>query len=527
MFIDDHHYDCIVVGSGAAGATLASELTKQGKWVLLLERGGQLPLEEQNIQGVDLFKKTKYHPPNEKWFGPDGDPFSPQTAYALGGNTKIWGAVLQRMREREFGEVRLQEGISPSWPFEYDEIEPYYELAENLFQVHGKSGIDLTDPPRKNKYRYKPREPERFLERLREDLLRNNCHPYELPISWSDTVDRKEEEEDYPSCSFFTRGDAQLFGLYSSKREQLELKTNAKVIRLHVNPTGRAVKGVEVDIAGDLWLFSGDIVVLAAGAINTPIILLNSKTIKHPNGLANNSGLVGRNLMNLQMTCILQRAREDNSGSFKKSYGINDYYWGDKNVNYPLGHIQSGGGVLQDALFAESPPVLSLISKLIPEFGIKRLASRSISWWAMTEVLPEPENRVFLLGNKVRINYLHNNLEAHDRLVYRWLDTLKSVESDVKTTVVTQTPTHPRGLAPLSVVGYSCGTCKMGDDPLTSVVDRNCKCHELDNLFIADASIFPSSSSIGNGLTIIALALRLAERLTSDKIQRPLICRGG
>ena len=180
---------------------------------------------------------------------------------------------------------------------------------------------------------------------------------------------------------------------------------------------------------------------------------------------------------------------------------------------FPLGHIQAAGGVLQDALFAESPPVLSLVSKLIPDFGLERLASRSVAWWAMTEVLPDPHNKVWLNNDQIRINYLHNNREAHDRLVYRWIDTLTAVESDPITQVVTKAPTHPRGEAPLSVVGYACGTCRMGEDPAASVVDGDGRCHELDNLYIADSSVFPSCPSVGPGLTTIALALRMAAAL--------------
>ena len=135
MLIDDHHYDFIVVGGGASGATLAHQLSKKGKWVLLLERGGQLPPEETNISGTDLFRKTRYHPKGENWLGPDGDPFSPQTVYALGGNTKIWGSVLQRMRAEDFEDLELQEGVSPSWPISYGDLEPYYSIAEKMYKI--------------------------------------------------------------------------------------------------------------------------------------------------------------------------------------------------------------------------------------------------------------------------------------------------------------------------------------------------------------------------------------------------------
>jgi len=101
MIIDDQHYDVIIIGSGAAGGTLAGSLAGQGKTVLILERGGPMPLADQNMADVELLRsKDRFHP-TENWFGPDGDPFAPQTMYALGGNTKIWGGVLERMREKE------------------------------------------------------------------------------------------------------------------------------------------------------------------------------------------------------------------------------------------------------------------------------------------------------------------------------------------------------------------------------------------------------------------------------------------
>ncbi len=500
MIIDDSHYDVIIVGSGAGGGTLAGALSRQGHSVLMLERGEAMALEDQNVADVDLFRKDRYHPRDERWFGPDGDPFAPQTTYSLGGNTKIWGAVLERMREQDFCEVQLQESVSPAWPIQYEHLAPFYTAAETLYRVHGCSGVDPTEPGRSAPFEFEPKPLVPFLEPLREALKRQGCQPYDLPLSWSNN-------EDDPS------GDSQLYGLENADPTKLDIRTKATVRRLHVNPRGDAIKGVETEVAGETWLFKADLIVLAAGAINSPAILLRSSSNHHPRGLGNGSDQVGRNLMNLQLTSILQFATERNSGRYSRSMGINDYYWGDKNVSFPLGHIQAAGGVLQDALFAESPPVLSLVTKMIPDFGLERLASRSVAWWAMTEVSPDPHNKIWLNNDQIRINYIHNNREAHDRLVYRWIDTLKSIETDPLTRVVSAAPTHPRGEAPLSVVGYASGTCRMGNDPSASVVDSKGKCHELDNLYIADTSVFPSCPSIGPGLTAIALALRLAETL--------------
>ena len=269
MIIDDIHYDVIVIGSGAGGGTLAGALTRKGKNVLVLERGGAMSLDDQNVADVDLFRKDRYHPKNESWFGPDGYPFAPHTNYALGGNSKIWGAVLERMREEDFREVALQEGVSPAWPFDYDEMEPYYGQAEALYQVHGQSGVDPTEPSRHNDFVAGPKPVEPFLEPLRTALKRQGCQPYDIPMSWSD------DQED-PS------GDAQLFGINLGDPERLTVRTNSRVMRLHVNPEGRKVRGVEAEVNGDIWLFRSDVVVLAAGAVNTPCLLYTSDAADEP-----------------------------------------------------------------------------------------------------------------------------------------------------------------------------------------------------------------------------------------------------
>ena len=301
MIIDDIHYDVIVIGSGAAGGTIAGQLAASGKRILLLERGGVMPLADQNVADVDLFRKDRYHP-GEQWFGTDGDPFSPQTIYALGGNSKIWGGVLERMREREFGGLPLQEGAAPDWELTYGDFAPYYDRAEQLYRVHGEAGVDPTEPGRTGPYGHAPRSFEPWVVELKAALERQGTHPYVLPLTWS------ESAED-------PTGDAELFGVDLAKQaENVCVRDRVKVRRLHVNPSGTEVRAVEAEIDGHAWLFSGDLVVLVAGAINTAAILLRSATEHHSRGLSNGSDQVGRNLMKPQLTSIIQLAAAPNSG---------------------------------------------------------------------------------------------------------------------------------------------------------------------------------------------------------------------
>jgi choline dehydrogenase-like flavoprotein len=294
-------------------------------------------------------------------------------------------------------------------------------------------------------------------------------------------------------------------------QENVTLKTSAQVVFLHTNPSGTEIKAVEAKIGEQSYLFLGDIVVLACGAVNSAALLLRSTNEKHPNGIANGSGQVGRNLMKQLLSVVVQLTSTANSGSFSRTLGLNDFYWGDKDFPYPMGHVQNSGGIFQDVIFAEAPPILSALSRLMPNFGLRQLATHSIGWWLKTEDLPHANNRVRYVGDKLRIDYKANNVEAHDRLVYRWVDVLKNVEQ-AQPNVFNRT-SHPRSDMPVQVVAHQCGTCRFGEDPATSVLDLNCRTHEVHNLYVVDSSFFPSHASVSPGLTVIANALRVADRL--------------
>ena len=505
MIIDDQPYDIIIIGTGAGGGTLAQKLAPSGKRILILERGQQMPLTEQNRANVDIFKKERYHAP-EQWYDTDGEPFSPQTNYALGGNTKIYNTVLMRFRERDFESVQYQDGPAPEWPIKYADLEPYYTEAEHLYQVHGENETtDPTEPKHRDRYKHPSLDHPQVVKPIVSALQDLGLHPTRLPMS-------RTLRDDNPT------GDSEVFGTdRATARPNVTLKTNALVTALHTNPTGTEIKGVQAQLTtpeGTLeTLFKANIVVLACGAVNTAALLLNSANEKHPEGLANTSRLVGRNLMKMLMTVIVQRRANNNTGTFPRSISVNDFYWGTENFNYPMGHIQNSGGLFQDIIFAESPPLLSVLARLLPEFSLRQLATQSIGWWAYTGTLPNPDSRVHLQNTprrkKLRYEFKPNNLEAHDRLVYKWMAVLKDAEGSYRG--LRQSNVYPRGEAPIQVVGYQCGTCKMGTNPTTSVLDTNCRSHDIHNLYIVDSSFFPSCPSIGPALTIMANALRVGE----------------
>ncbi len=491
MIIDDQHYDVIIIGTGAGGGTLTRKLASTGKKILVLEQGEFLEKESSQLVDVEVFKKEDFYAP-EQWYEKDGDSFYPQTSYSVGGNTKIYSGVLQRMRERDFEKVQHQDGISPEWNVKYKDFEPYYTEAEKLYQVHGQTGDDFTEPPRSEGFPFPIVDSEPQIEDICTSISKLGLHPAYLPIGIGN----------------HGRTDSEDTGISPTIKayDNVTLKTDAKVVCLHTNPSGKEVKAVEVQIGDRSYLFMGDIIVLSCGAINSAALLLRSANEKHPKGLANSSDLVGRNLMKQLMTVLVQITNTPNSGLFQRTRYINDFYWGDENFPYPMGHIQNSGGILQDVIFAESPPILSVAAKLMPGFGLKQLATRSIGWWLQSEDLPSPKNRVRIEGSRLYIDYTANNTEAHDRLIYRWIDALKAADGNKQTI-------YPRGEAPIQVVAHQAGTCRFGEDIRTSVLNLNCRTHDIDNLYVVDSSFFPSISAVSPALTVIANALRVGEHL--------------
>lgn len=496
MIIDDQVYDVIVIGTGAGGGTLTRKLAPTGKKILVLERGEFLARESSQLEDVEIFKKELFHAP-EQWYDRNGEPFSPQTSYAVGGNTKIYSSALLRFRERDFEEVPHQNGVSPAWPLSYQDFEPYYTEAEQLYRVHGKAGQDSTEPPHSTDYPFPALEHEANVQEICGLLEKQGLHPTYLPIGLGEQGRTDSEDTGItPSLSY----------------ENVTLKIGAKVVGLYTNPSGTEIKGIQAEIGDQPYLFMGHIVVLACGAINSAALLLRSANEKHPTGLANRSDQVGRNLMKQVITILAQRSPQANSGLFQRTVSVNDFYWGNKDFPYPMGHIENSGGILQDVLFAEAPPLLSVFTKVMPGFSLRQLATRTIGWWLQTEDLPNPNNRVKLVNQKIHLDYEPNNLEAHDRLLYQWQEALKEVDRAAGQSIFAQN-IHPHAMMPVQAVAHQCGTCRMGEDPATSVLDLNCRTHDIANLYVVDSSFFPANASVSPALTVIANALRVGEHL--------------
>jgi choline dehydrogenase-like flavoprotein len=250
-------------------------------------------------------------------------------------------------------------------------------------------------------------------------------------------------------------------------------------------------------------LFSADIVVVACGAINSAALLLKSANDQHPNGLANGSDQVGRNFMKHQNGAIIGVTRKPNPTQFQKTLAINDFYWGEAGYDYPMGHVQLLGKVNKDMIAAEAP-------KFSPGLALEEVASRSVDWWLTAEDLPDPNNRVTIQHGKLHLSYTDNNTEAFDRLMQRWIQVLKSIDCGDK---IIPLSFYFRKRLPIQGVAHQCGTCRFGVDPQTSVLDLNCRTHEVANLYVVDGAFFPSSAAVNPTLTIIANALRVGDHL--------------
>lgn len=509
------HYDVIIIGSGAGGGTLAHRLAPSGKRILILERGDWLPREARNWDVASVFADNRYVS-QETWYLPDGTGFQPQVHYFVGGATKVFGAALYRLRKEDFSELRHHDGLSPAWPVGYDEFEPYYTQAEQLYQVHGERGTDPTEPPASGPYPAPPVSHEPRMAKLAEDLRSEGFHPFHAPaavmmnetdMAYSRCI-RCQTCDGFP-CLVHAKSDAEVIAVRPAlERTNVTLLCHAKALRLETDAAGRTVTGVVAEIAGKQQRFSADIVVVSCGAANSAALLLRSANEAHPDGLANGSGQVGRNYMFHNSQAVLALSVTPNDTMFQKTVALNDFYFGMDGFPYPMGNIQMIGKTLPGMYRAEKP----LLTALMPDRALEEVSRHAVDFWLTTEDLPRPENRVTVdRDGRLTIGYTPNNQVAMQKLY----DTLRSMLSRIglQRQHFVSRNLYMRTDIPLAGCAHQAGTCRFGDDPSTSVLDRNCKAHDLDNLYVVDTGFFPSIGAVNPSLTAIANALRVGDHL--------------
>ena len=285
--------------------------------------------------------------------------------------------------KEDFGELKHYDGISPAWPITYEDLEPYYTQAEMLYQVHGQRGKDPTEPPASAPYPYLAVSNEPRIQKLYDDLEKAGFHPFPAPCAIMLNEKRQEKSrcircrtcDGFP-CLVQAKADAEMVAVRPAiEFPNVTLYTNAKVIKLNTDSSGKEIKEVIVEIQGEKKVFSGNIVVVSCGAVHSAELLLRSANEKHPNGLANGSDLVGRNYMFHNSQAVLALSKEPNDTFFQKTLALNDFYFGMEGFPYPMGNIQMVGKSQAPMYRGEKPIETALVptmalNEIYKQYGI-------------------------------------------------------------------------------------------------------------------------------------------------------------
>jgi len=494
--------DVVIIGSGVGGGSVALALAGTGARILILERGERLPREAQNWDPEAVFVQQRYRA-QETWFDGAGTAFRPGQFYYVGGHTKFYGSAMFRFREKDFEGIEHDAGAALPWPIRYADLEPWYGEAERLFGVHGRAGDDPTDPPRSTAFPHPPVPHEPIVGELFERMLARGLHPSHMPAAIDfhsgGTCVRCGTCDAFP-CRIGAKGDAETRLIDPAlKHPNVELQTGSRVTRLIADERGRRIVAVEYERAGQTQRVQARLFVLSAGAINSAAILLRSADSANPNGLANSSGVVGRYFMNHNCTAIMALMPwRTNPTRYPKTLTLNDYYFGGDASDKPLGNLQLLGKIQEPMLRGALPRT--------PKWARAGLARHSVDWYVMSEDLAQADSTVQLRGDgAIALHWKRSNLRAHRR----WVEVAKRLMKDLGFPVVlskpfgTDTPSH------------QCGTVRFGSDPASSALDPHCRAWDHDNLYVVDASFFPSSAALNPALTVAAQALRAGAHLKS------------
>ena len=493
-------YDIIIIGSGAGGSTVARTLADTGKKILLLERGDFLPREKKNWDPEHIFTHRGYQI-EEAWYDHEKqEEFLPQAFYRVGGNTKVYGSVLMRMRAEDFTEQRWPDGVSPAWPLDYSVYEPYYTRAEDWYCIHGKMGEDPTEPYHSSPdFPFEPMEHEPRIAEAAEELAAQGLKPIHSTLSLNRDPKYPERRpcircstcDPYP-CMLHAKQDAETAGVRPALlHDNVELWTGAYVDKL-TSSNGSKIDGVHVTVEGTDYVLRAETVVVSCGAVNSAALLMRS-------ALTDKSDLLGRNLMKHNHSGLHAISHRPNPTVFQKTLGFHDYYFkGPKeHQNYGLGAVQLTGKAPWQRLksFAEAD---------MTDEHYQYIERHCIDWWLTTDDLPDPTNRVRLTKDgRPALDFRPNNRLPHEELIETWITHLRKT-GDYSFLMRTMG---------IEVLWHQAGTALFGEDAAKSVLDLNCRMHAYDNLYVVDSSFMPGMGAVNLTLTIIANAMRVADHL--------------
>jgi choline dehydrogenase-like flavoprotein len=494
--------DIVIIGSGIGGATVASGLAGSGAKILILERGERLQATLETRDTAAIFGRGFFRP-KEMWRDAGGGLFNPGNYYYVGGNSKLYGAVLIRYRKEDFAEMEHFGGVSPAWPITYDEFEPWYSKAEQLFKVRGALGDDPTEPYHSIPYAFPPVPDEPPIARARQDLKGLGLHPASLPLGVDIEAWLKGGRTGWDAFPNTGLGkmDAESVSLAAALvDENIQLLTGAHVGHLELAPDGKTIAAVHYRHQGQSKKVSPKLVILSAGAIMSAAILLRSPS-PTGNGLANSSDQVGRNFMNHNSAAMLAiDPRRRNDSVYQKTLMLNDYYLSDGKGGKPLGNVQLLGKIDGNMLAANV--------KMLPRFALDWMAAHAVDWYLMCEDLPDPESRIMVDGDEIVLQWRRTNMQSLEGLAKVMRANLRACGYPIVLSrqFDRRTPSH------------QCGTVMMGNDPAKTPLDTFCRAYDHQNLFVVDGGFLPTSAAVNPALTIAAQALRVAEHIRRTEL---------
>lgn len=478
------HYDAIVIGSGAGGSTLAYQLSRCGHRVLVVERGKFL--KPRRVNTSDPIGRYIYHMIENI-----------DDASFVGGQTKFYGSALYRLRESDFHAVEHENGVSPAWPISYSDLEPYYNKAEVLYRVHGSAHGDPTEPPRAHPFPYPPINHAPIVSGLVKRIEQSGTPVSAIPLG----VDYGPEGScvlcstcDGHYCQIDAKMDAEIAALRPAlASKNVRLLTETDCLRVLTTTDGSRVTGVLLRHLGREQIARANVVALCAGVVGSVSLLRRSRTPKHPQGLGNASGCLGRYLAGHSVGIMFPFISWKRvPPMYTKTLAINCYYNGTVEWPYPTGVIQMAG---QMPFWGERPWPARQLTHL--------LGRHTLMCFYMSEALPARNTRLIFDGDEVvsRAAPMHN---------VRTFLKLRDLATDVFRRAGHRVLARRR----LPLVWHEVGTARFGKDPGTSVLDPDCQVHGIEGLYVVDASTLPSAGAVNTALTIIALALRAGDHIS-------------